>query len=464
MITSNSVNGMSSGMLIACDSGRCRPTEHGTGWYAMKTKRAIRLMAVTSLLIGAAAHGAELRGHGGPVRAIAVTADGQTAITGSFDTKAIVWSLETGEAREVLLFHDGQVNAVAVLPDGRFASAGADGRIAIWQGGQSTPVSLLQGHTGPVAALAVSPDGTTLASASWDTTVRLWPLSGSGQPRVLEGHRGNVNAVAFLSDGTLVSAGYDAAVFFWPREQGTAPLQVGIPAPLNALVTVAEDRLAVGGADGKLRLLDRSGSVLAEAQIAPSPLIALASSPDGKSIAAAAVGDSIRLLDAKDLSPLRTLDTSGVPVWSLAFSAEGRRLLAGGADRVAREWDVESGERFGSSVAAETDLMARYAGNPDAQVFRACIACHTLDPDDGNRAGPTLHGIFGRRIASVPGYHYSPAFREMDIVWTPETVSKLFELGPSNYTPGTKMPEQTISNPEDRAALIRFLQAETRSD
>ncbi|RVA21598.1 hypothetical protein EN933_40025, partial [Mesorhizobium sp. M7A.F.Ca.US.001.01.1.1] len=72
--------------------------------------------------------------------------------------------------------------------------------------------------------------------------------------------------------------------------------------------------------------------------------------------------------------------------------------------------------------------------------------------------------IFGRRIASVPGYRYSPAFREMDIVWTPETVSKLFELGPSRYTPGTKMPEQTIRDPEHRAALIRFLQAETRSN
>jgi cytochrome c len=52
----------------------------------------------------------------------------------------------------------------------------------------------------------------------------------------------------------------------------------------------------------------------------------------------------------------------------------------------------------------------------------------------------------------------------MDIVWMPETVSKLFELGPSQYTPGTKMPEQTISDPGDRAALIRFLQAETGGD
>lgn len=95
---------------------------------------------------------------------------------------------------------------------------------------------------------------------------------------------------------------------------------------------------------------------------------------------------------------------------------------------------------------------------------RACIACHTLGPEDGNRAGPTLHGIFGRKIAALADYPYSPAFRRMDIVWTPETVSKLFELGPSIYTPGTKMPNQTINDPEDRAALIRFLQSETRRD
>jgi len=42
-------------------------------------------------------------------------------------------------------------------------------------------------------------------------------------------------------------------------------------------------------------------------------------------------------------------------------------------------------------------------------------------------------------------------------VWTPETVSRLFELGPNAYTPGTKMPEQKIGSAEDRKALTDFL-------
>jgi cytochrome c len=46
-------------------------------------------------------------------------------------------------------------------------------------------------------------------------------------------------------------------------------------------------------------------------------------------------------------------------------------------------------------------------------------------------------------------------------VWTPETVAKLFEVGPMTYTPGTKMPEQRIGSAEDRAALVKFLEKAT---
>src|SRR5215813_15513026 len=89
------------------------------------------VFALAALLVSNAAQ-AQLRGHGGPVRAIAVSADGKTALSGSFDSSAIRWSLERNAAEQVLRFHDGAVNAVAVLPDGRFATAGEDGRIALW--------------------------------------------------------------------------------------------------------------------------------------------------------------------------------------------------------------------------------------------------------------------------------------------------------------------------------------------
>jgi cytochrome c len=114
------------------------------------------------------------------------------------------------------------------------------------------------------------------------------------------------------------------------------------------------------------------------------------------------------------------------------------------------------------AAGSNCDPLAAYAGDRGAEVYRACVACHTLSSDEGNRAGPTLAGIFGRRIATLPGYNFSPALKRLGIVWTPETVSKLFEIGPMAYTPGTKMPEQKIGSAEDRDALVKFLAKATR--
>jgi cytochrome c len=128
-----------------------------------------------------------------------------------------------------------------------------------------------------------------------------------------------------------------------------------------------------------------------------------------------------------------------------------------------RRWDSETGELIGSIASGGVeDPLTPYADDPGAQVFRACIACHTLEADQGNRAGPTLHGIFGRRIATLPGYNFSEALKHLDIVWAPETVARLFEIGPAHYTPGTKMPEQRIGAPEDRDALVKFLERATK--
>jgi len=419
----------------------------------------VRHLVAAALLLPGMAGAAELRGHGGPVRAIAVTAGGTAAVTGSFDTRAIVWSLDTGEARKVLTFHEAEVNAVAALPDGGFATAAADGRIAIWETGGTEPARILDGHHGPVSSLAVSPDGKLLASASWDGSVRLWPLAG-GEARVLEGHRGNVNAVAFLADGTLVSAGYDGRLIVWPDDAASPPRTVTLPAPLNALAVLPGGRLGAGGADGRLHIVDRRGAELTSLPVGTDPVTALAVSPDGNYLAASGIGGKVTVLETARLGTVFQLDGPG-PVWALAFTLDGRTLLTGGADRAVREWDVESGKPLGGTGGAEADPLAAWAGDPGAEAFRACVACHTLDPAEGERAGPTLHGIFGRRIASVPGYRYSAAFRGMDIVWTPETVSKLFEVGPAAYTPGTRMPEQTIGSAETRAALMRFLEKAT---
>jgi len=88
------------------------------------------------------------------VRAVAVSSNGQSAISGSFDTSAIVWSLASDNA--VLRFHDGAVNAVAFLRDGPMATAGEDARVAIWCPGGDAPVKVLEGHRVPIVALGIA--------------------------------------------------------------------------------------------------------------------------------------------------------------------------------------------------------------------------------------------------------------------------------------------------------------------
>ena len=428
-------------------------------------RRALFLTCVALLVIfslGITTAFAQLRGHGGPVRALAISSDGQTAVTGSFDSTAIRWSLTRNAAEQVLRFHADAVNAVVLLRDGRAVTAGADGRIAIWTPGNAQPDTVLEGHTAPIAALAVSPDGSTLASASWDHTVRLWPLAG-GAARVLEGHTQNVNGVAFAPDGrTLVSVSYDQSVRIWPLA-GAAPTVVALPTPLNAVAVGSNGEIVAGGADGKLYFLTGAGATPSEIAAGPRPVISIAISPNGALIAAAGIGGAVAVINRETRELARTLVGPGLPVWSVAFLPDSRTLLTGGADNIIRRWNAVTGEPvdpilFGTAA----DPLAAYAGDHGADIFRACVACHTLGADQANRAGPTLAGIFGRRIATLPGYNFSEALKRLDIVWTPETVSRLFEVGPSAYTPGTKMPEQRIGSEQDRAALVQFLERATK--
>jgi cytochrome c len=127
-----------------------------------------------------------------------------------------------------------------------------------------------------------------------------------------------------------------------------------------------------------------------------------------------------------------------------------------------RKWDIATGQPSQPANAPRADFPTSIMNERGAQVFRACDACHTVTPDGGNRAGPTLHGVFGRKIGTAKDYVYSAGFAGHNIVWNAQTIARLFREGPSVVTPGTKMPEQKVTDEEDLQAMVKWLEKVTR--
>ena len=184
-------------------------------------------IVAASLVFSASPAGAELAGHGGSVKSVAISSDGRFAASASFDNRLILWNLtEQVEVRDFDA-HEGAVNSVAFLPGAdRLVSGSDDGTVRLWDAKSGALLHTFEGHQGKVAAVAVSSDGRLAASAGWDRSLRLWDLEGRTLLRVLEGHKNNVNAVAFSPGGTrLLSGSYDTTLRLWREPPSGTPAQ-----------------------------------------------------------------------------------------------------------------------------------------------------------------------------------------------------------------------------------------------
>jgi cytochrome c len=383
-----------------------------------------------------------LKGHGGPVMGLAMLPDG-AVISASFDNSVGLW-----QGRAPLWFegHAAAVIAVAPLGEGRFVSGGDDFDVILWDR-DSGAATRLKGHQGKVASVAVSPDGAWIASASWDGSIGLWPAQG-GAPRFLNGHDAPVTDVAFARDGArLFSTSADGTLRVWSWQEGEAVSRVLVDQGfgINELVAGPGDAwLAYGAVDGATRVINPES---------------------GAEIAAGDGHGYIMVIDTAEWTITRDFKAmERGPVWALAFSSDGALLYAGGLPEVVYGWPVALLDEFDPAGEAEHSFLRppEEMENGERQFMRKCSICHALTPPPSRKAGPSLHGLFGRAAGTVQGYPYSPILANSDIVWGDESIDALFDLGPDHYIPGSKMPMQRITGAQDRQDLIAYLRRATR--
>jgi cytochrome c len=417
------------------------------------------LIAALGCGSGAAAAQTALNEHGGPVKGVAVAPDGEHALTASFDYSIILWDLPQEKALAHLYGHEAAVNDVVFLPGERALSASDDGTVGLWDLQQQKLITRLNGHQGKVAAVAVSSDARFAASAGWDRTVRIWDLERRTQMHELGGID-NVNTVEFVPDGTrLVAGSSDGSVQSWRVADGT---QVMVLKPhdfgVTALDLAPDGRTGVSASiDETVQLWDLERSEPLETLFGhEGPVLAVALSPDGELVASGGADGTVRVWRRGDGDRLHVYARHAGPVWSVAFHPDGATLLSGGADGLVLTYDLTNDGAEPAPARAVTAAPPD-DGSRGAELFRKCVACHTVVPDGGHRAGPTLHRLFGRRAGSHPDYPYSAALEHSDLIWTEETVARLFEVGPDVLVPGSKMPLQRMPSAEDRAALVAYL-------
>ncbi|MEH2408610.1 WD40 repeat domain-containing protein [Nostoc sp.] len=115
------------------------------------------------------------RDHEGDFRSVAISADGQTIVSGGHDGTVRLWNRQGLPLAEPLYGHQDCVNSVAISADGQtIVSGGNDGTVRLWNRQGLALAEPLYGHQGDVRSVAISADGQTIVSGGGDGTVRLW--------------------------------------------------------------------------------------------------------------------------------------------------------------------------------------------------------------------------------------------------------------------------------------------------
>ncbi|MGI5214916.1 NB-ARC domain-containing protein [Plantactinospora sp. CA-290183] len=271
--------------------------------------------------------------------------------------------------RRTLTGHTSSIKALAVSPDGTWlATASHDRTVRIWDPATGTCRHTLTGHTEWVTAVAVSPDGTWLATASHDDTVRIWdPATGTCQ-HTLPGHTSSMTAVAVSPDGTwLATTSHDDTVRIWDPTTGTCQHTLTGHAYSITAVAISPDGtwLATTSHDQTVRIWDpTTGTCQHTLTDHTYSITAVAISPDGTWLATTSHDQTVRIWDPTTGTCQHTLTDHTYSITAVAISPDGTWLATTSHDQTVRIWDPTTGT-CQHTLTDHTNRITALAISPD---------------------------------------------------------------------------------------------------
>ncbi len=296
-----------------------------------------------------------LRGHVGDVNCSAFSPDGKTLATASDDMTVKFWDVDSGQERftPTLIGLNLPVHRVEWSSDGKLLLTSElsekrdSGKITIW----NLPSGLKQREFVGHFALALSPDGRTLATTNWDKVVRMWDIASGQERTVLQGHANIVLTGMFSSDGKLFATGSDdQTVKIWNLVEGLEETSL-IRSWRNASYSVHSvswtpdhQLLAIAYEDGETHLREPKSRFLRGVLKSGARVRAVRFTQDGRNLVSAGDDGTVRLVDCSAAQTETSLPCQPGIITSIGFSTDSELLATTNDKNEGRLWRVASGD------------------------------------------------------------------------------------------------------------------------
>ncbi len=289
----------------------------------------------------------------GPI--MAFSPDGKVLVTGGSDCRFTRWDLKTGRELSSLENQPKCAGSLSFSRDGNCLAIHDGGSIHLWNANTGKNFHSCARHEDAVLAVAFSPDGRVVASASADHTIRLWEPSTGKELTRLVGHGNLVRSIAFSVDGrTLASGSADDTVRLWQVASGKqlSLIETGQDGVNCVVFSPNGESLVSGGYKNCIRCWDlRTGKQLGQFGHEHTEARCVAFSPNGKSLVSTnedRFGDrayTVREWDFATGEERRTFPgrPSAYGAWPAAFTSDGKLLAIGDGDRIVRFWEMATG-------------------------------------------------------------------------------------------------------------------------